>query len=118
MSLQANIRTTIRGVVLTLSSADEMLHYSTAVPDVNVIAEVYCQWFDDIYFPEDEQFRCAFSPEALSALAELNAHLLAVENLVEGLNLRDLLGKSWWTKVQLAAQTALSQLPNSAQNPE
>jgi len=113
MSLQTNLRTTLRGIVLTLSSVDEMLDYSRVIPSVNVIGELYCQWFDDIYFPEHEQFRSAFSPEALAALAELNERLLATANLVDGLELYDLIGKQWWAPIPLAAQRALSLLPNS-----
>jgi len=110
MSLQENIRTTLRGVVATLATSQAVLEYARDVPGVPVIAELYCQWFDDVYHPDSAEFRHAFSPEALVALEELNRRLDAVGDAVEGLAVVDVIAAPWWKPVQAAAQRALTSL--------
>src|SRR5215469_5487131 len=69
---KSQFRHMVMGLLGTLSSEAEQREYQRNVPYVEVGLELQCQWFDDLYHPEDYEFRSIFSAEELGAMAEFN----------------------------------------------
>src|SRR5438094_7656205 len=55
------IRQNVLGVLSLLASPSAQIHYVLSV-GVPMPAEMLCQWADDVYRPDSDAFRRAFSP--------------------------------------------------------
>jgi hypothetical protein len=55
-----------------LSSETEQRGYEKRAPYLNVADELVCQWFDDLYQPQDDNWRAVFLPAELKALEEFS----------------------------------------------
>ncbi|MCP3998750.1 MAG: hypothetical protein GY722_27315 [bacterium] len=64
--------TSIRDLLELITSPEQQREYERDVPIADVPAELVCMWFDDLYHPDHEGFRCCFSDQELSALARFN----------------------------------------------
>jgi len=67
-----NPRPQLVGFLELLASREKQLDYQRRVPFVNIKNELLCMWFDDLYVPEDQIFKRAFSDEELAALRSFN----------------------------------------------
>lgn len=77
-----------------LASVSAQLRYQREVPFADVSAELFCQWFDDCFWPDDPRLQALFNADEWSALlafhrvfdevsAPLPSPLPRVEQLVE-----------------------------------
>jgi hypothetical protein len=73
------MRQSVIGLFITLSSELKQREYQTNVPFVSVSAELVCQWFDDLYHPDDDLWRSYFRPSELEAMARF--HTIFERNL-------------------------------------
>src|SRR5262249_5558752 len=62
------IRENVKGVLLTFSSIERQLKYQTEQPSIAIPAELYCQWFDDVYRPDSDLWKSIFSELELRGL--------------------------------------------------
>ena len=69
-------------VLQLLSSGDRQLAYERNVPQARITTELYCMWFEDLYFPEEPSFRNCFSQEELSAMAAFSEYYDKQEKLL------------------------------------
>jgi len=66
-------RVNIIGLLQLIANEDEQNKYQWEVPFVSVPNEMCCQWFDDFYHPDFNEFRAQFSQEELHSFKEFNA---------------------------------------------
>ncbi|TCI02585.1 hypothetical protein EZV61_12335 [Corallincola luteus] len=87
----------------------EQVEYQRKVPSVNVATEMCCQWFDDFYHPEFEEFKVNFSKPELMWLAKFNE---VFEDCVDELpeTLDDFHRDPRWQKVTSVAESLLIEL--------
>jgi hypothetical protein len=64
----AAYRQAVVDLLHTLASEAEQLDYQQRVPHVDVSQELQCQWFDDLYHPEEQFWGARFRPEELEAM--------------------------------------------------
>ena len=104
---KAGFRQMVIGLIRMLSSEVEQREYQRNVPWVNVGTELVCQWFDDLYHPDDAAFRSLFSADQLKAMADFNA-LFAKRHLqLPSSGIAEWYGHSLWQDIGHAAAAAL-----------
>jgi hypothetical protein len=111
------VRQQILSLLATLASAEDQRQYQRSVGFVHVPSELVCQWFDNWYHPDDENFRACFTTDELELLArfhhEFDDQLKQVP--LEGEEIGDLLNNKHWKRVTTAARTALDGLQAHAE---
>ncbi|NOT88693.1 MAG: hypothetical protein HOP03_10965 [Lysobacter sp.] len=116
--ISKNMRTMLVQTLVLISSEEEQVKYQHEVSHVDVSAELFNQW-DDSFFPDDVNFREAFSNEEIVALGLFNAVLSEVaEETPHNLPaLDDFVKTQCWRRLSRAAHEALVVLnrPNSGQ---
>ena len=93
-----------------LASMEDQLAYENNVPHVDITVELQCMWFDDLYHPDDETFRCWFTPEELAALAEFDrVYREQKSSLAPSLGtVRTWLNSPCWWDIMLTARITLA----------
>lgn len=104
--IRTNIRETFTGLLRTLADPNQMREYSLFLGG-SAVGEVYCQWFDDLYHPDEPVFQSAFIPEVLEACLRVNAALVACKELAESDDIEAILRAPSWNALQSMAQQAL-----------
>ena len=67
-------RDNLIGLVADIASIERQLNYEKNVPIANVPAELFCQWFDDLYHPDTDLFKETFSEEERDHLARFHQY--------------------------------------------
>ena len=76
-----NLRPGIVDLLELLSSSERQLKYERTVPhDISI--ELRCMWFDDLYTPDSDSFKCSFSQKELAAVASFNNYYSDHEKLL------------------------------------
>ena len=65
-------RNSIIRLLRLVNSETEQRAYEKRAPYANVADELVCQWFDDLYHPEDENWRAIFLVPELKAMEEFS----------------------------------------------
>jgi len=95
MVLKSTIRKNIINTLKLISSFQKQIEYQENVPVAQVPAELFCQWFDDFYLPEDKTFQETFSKDELVALKEFSSFFDS-----KGKNLPDTHYVKVWHKIE------------------
>ena len=96
-------RVNIVGLLQLIASEDEQEKYQEEVPFVSVPNEMCCQWFDDFYHPDSDEFLAEFAVEELQSFREFNQlYEKHVDSLPE--TLKELRKHSGWVKVSALAK--------------
>src|SRR5262245_14188162 len=66
------LRAAITDLLEFIADADQQLALQRRAPYVNVPAELFCKWGDDLYHPETAEFAEAFNARELDALGTFN----------------------------------------------
>ena len=86
-----------------IASEKEQECYQEEVPFVSVPNEMCCQWFDDFYHPESDEFLYEFTPEELLSFSEFNSlYEKHVDSLPETLG--ELKKHSGWAEISALAR--------------
>lgn len=96
------------GLIRTLSSEAEQREYQRNVPWVDVGTELVCQWFDDLYLPDDVTFRSLFSVDELKAMSEFNAAFAELHPQLPSSGNVMWFGHPVWQQIGHAATLALA----------
>ena len=96
------IRETLLGVLSTFAKVEWQLAHIYS-PD-----ELYCQWFDDVYHPDTDAWRDAFSESEQHALAAFTTTLRRHSDYIDGRGLKDVLGTEEWYNIGASANEALT----------
>ncbi|WP_041590079.1 hypothetical protein [Teredinibacter turnerae] len=95
-------RVNIVGLLQLIASEEEQERYQEEVPFVSVPNEMCCQWFDDFYHPDFNEFVAEFTEEELRSFSEFNdLYEKHVDSLPETLD--DLKRHSGWVEVSALA---------------
>jgi hypothetical protein len=65
-------RVNIIGLLQLIARKDEQDKYQEEVPFVSIPNEMCCQWFDDFYHPDSEEFVAEFTNEELQSFSAFN----------------------------------------------
>ena len=103
-------RQMVIGLLRMLSSEAEQRQYQRNVPWVNVGTELVCQWFNDLYHPDDAAFRSLFSADQLRAMANFNALFTKRHSQLPSPGITSWYGNPLWEKIGRAAAAALQSL--------
>src|SRR4051812_6643383 len=103
-------REMVIGLVGTFASVREQIHYQCDVPGGNATAELICQWFDDLYHPDDETWRSLFTPHQLEAMAAFHRLFSAELPHLDRVAVWEAQTNPHWRRVVEAAATAYSVL--------
>ena len=105
------IRETLIGVLSTFAKIEWQLtlEYSPG--------ELYCQWFDDVYHPDTDIWRIAFSETERHALASFTATLLCHTCNIDRRGLNELLGTKSWNDIIVSANEALNDIDLTYDSP-
>jgi len=96
-------RVNIVGLLQLIAREDEQKKYQEDVPFVSVPNEMCCQWFDDFYLPDFDDFSVEFTNEELKSFKEFNQVFEEhVDSLPETLD--ELKEHSGWSKVSALAK--------------
>ena len=106
-------RLIIREELEILASEQEQVDYEKRVPHVDITQELLCGWFDDSYYPDDDEFRSWFTPSELEAMASFNAFFDERTALLPESHgtVQNWLNCPAWRGVMLEAQKTLSLIP-------
>jgi len=108
------IRNTVKGVLATFSSDKLQLDYQRDLPSLHVPGELYCQWFDDVYHPDSDEWESAFAETERNSLAEFSRTLRRFETVVSRGGLLDILNTEEWQSIRAAADSTLKGLNDSS----
>ncbi|WP_018276546.1 hypothetical protein WKI13_13240 [Teredinibacter turnerae] len=99
-------RVNIIALLQLIASEDEQEKYQKEVPFVSVPNEMCCQWFDDFYHPDFNEFAAEFTDEELRSFSEFNKlYKKHVDSLPETLG--ELKNHSGWVEVSALANKIL-----------
>jgi hypothetical protein len=104
---EAGFRKMVTGLLRTISSEAEQREYQRNVPGVDVGTELVCQWFDDLYHPDDATFRSLFSDDQLRAMAVFNAVFSERHPQLPSSRIVMWYGHPVWQEIERAAALAL-----------
>ena len=109
--LSKNMRARIMEAISLIASEEAQRKYQSAVPQVDVPAELFNQW-EDCFFPDDRAFQEGFGAVEREALERFNDVLNQVcEETPQQLpNLDEFVTTASWRKLSEAARAALSVL--------
>jgi hypothetical protein len=93
-------RELVIGLVGVLASVSEQRRYQLDV------SELRCQWFDDLYHPDDGIWTSLFTPPELAAMAVFNSVFIMELSHLDRISLRDAPKSTYWQKVVNAAASA------------
>ena len=68
----AHYRENVVHVLRLLAAPDAQLDYQRRVPVAQVTAELFCQWANDVFWPDDPRLRSLFSDAEWMALVTFN----------------------------------------------
>lgn len=108
MSMKPSRAYTIQTLQL-IADIEAQRQYEKNVPIADVPSELICQWFDDYYHPESEEYRLAFTDEELDTMAEFSKFYDSrVEKLPQTLN--EMHQCDTWRQIVEKAQWVLDKL--------
>jgi hypothetical protein len=77
---EAHFRDNVLGVLRLLASPEAQLDYQRRVPIAQVSAELFCQWADDTFWPDDLRLQALFSPEEWFALLAFHSRFESISS--------------------------------------
>ncbi len=109
--LSDNLRARVLEILALVFDPEAQRNYQTAVPHVDVPAELFNQW-EDSFFPMSDRFRAAFSAAELDALRHFDDILREVSaQTANQLPVLDLfIGTPAWERLSAGAGAALQKL--------
>ncbi len=104
-----NLRESLIDLLRTIASVDEQLNYEKRVPIANVLDELICGWFDDLYNPNTTLFETAFNSQERRELDRFNYFFEKyVESIPDSPKLIDLQTSDEWKKIQSLANDTIN----------
>jgi hypothetical protein len=102
-----------------LSDLEAQIAYERDVPIADVPAELFCGWFDDLYHPDTDLLRSAFTARERLVLAAFHQKFEQVnDSLPEPLGrVADLHARAEWRALVRAATDTLKDLGEDAARP-
>ena len=116
MSQKQDYKTNLRNSIIKLlglfASEEQQLNYEKNVPHVDITVELVCEWFDDLYHPNDAVFISSFTNDELAALADFNKFYDEREKLLpESLGtVRTWLVNPTWREIMKKSEATLKQI--------
>lgn len=112
--MQNNTKKLTKDILKLWSSRKAQLEYQDSVPIADVSSELFCQWSDDVYSPEQDYFKEAFSQEELNLLSEFNLILNYISsNLSNNLpNIVDFIETDEWKIINIKSKELLNKIFN------
>lgn len=102
------VRETLKGVLLTFASRDCQLQYQAEQPSMRIPAELYCQWFDDVYHPDASSWKSLFSDAELRYFAAFTETLKRHADVIAEHSLSEVLETKEWREICQSAQDAVN----------
>jgi hypothetical protein len=105
---EATFRVGVMEVLELLSSSKKQFEYADRLPNISILTELVCLWFDDIYIP-DNSFKQCFSEEELAAMAAFNTYFEKQYKLLpDHVGIPELLKNENWQQIMGQARQTLA----------
>lgn len=95
-----------------LGNKENQLKYQNEVPSINVINELICEWFDDLYHPLQDSFLNSFSDVEKMQMKIFNDYFTDIKSQIrkdkDFENLLVMIDKDFWNGLVTKAKETLN----------
>ncbi len=105
-----SLRNKVIEEVRLLSSSALQTKYIESSLELNLVAELFNGFCEDLYHPKDTVFLSSFNVDELKSLAHLYGVVSEASSFGNGLGFKELVVTSQWRRVMKVAQMVLGQL--------
>jgi hypothetical protein len=104
-----DLRENLIDILSTIASTEKLLEYEKQTPIANVLDELVCGWFDDLYHPNTTLFESAFNSQERRELDRFNYFFdKYVNSIPDKQKLIDLQASDGWKEIQLLASQIIN----------